>query len=144
MSKVSIPESSIISLLVILIGTHPRYEEMIDIAFVEGKMTQKLKVILSIVKTKSRAMEDIDLGKLIPDKEFRLHYVFPLIAMLLEDNINEMLLGLMEHAEQKHTEGDYLKMCDASKDIVNNFKKIKQVLETYEVFPDKMEHFRQY
>jgi len=140
--SLTIRDHSIVSLLTILV-TSTQFDEIIKIAFVEGKMTKKLNIVLSIIQKKTRAMEDINLGKLI-DRELMLHYVFPMIIMSLEDHINEMLVGLMEITAEKKTNGDYVKFCDASKKIVDDFKKIKQVLEFNEVFPEKMKHFRQY
>ena len=56
-------------------------------------------------------------------------YIFPIIAFSLDNYINDILVSLMDHAEADGKSGDYVKFCNRSKSIVDDFKKIKRFVD---------------
>jgi hypothetical protein len=131
--SLDIREQSIVALLSILV-TSFKYEKIIEMIFVESKMTKKLKIILAIVRTKMKAFEIIDVEKIIPDNEFMMHYIFPILVVTLDDYINDMMISLMDKAEKNATSGEYLRFCNSSMSVVDDFKKIKMFLDVSDIF----------
>lgn len=128
MSATLVKQSSVQSLLAIIVLQIDNYDDVIKKVFVDPKMQKRISITLALIKKKAETHEIYDLLKFIPDINFMYGYVFPFIVIILKNYIHDIMIEMMEISCEKSSSQEYRSFCDFAKRIIDDYKNIESVL----------------
>jgi hypothetical protein len=127
--------NAVVNLLGISVRAIRNIDEIIaDMDISNERDKNRLAIILSLVVSDCRELSYYTkLVKIVTnlDEDFTIEVLFPYIILSLKQYVQEIFVDYMEVASEKYNENKYLGVCDMSKKIIEDFKKIETYFRVY-------------